>query len=228
MIIIDKKAPKEAKDNLRRYGEVMELATSGIVYDAVSGHPDIFFFEHEGKLVVSPSLPEEYINMLNANLVKYKIGTKPTSSGYPASAHYNAAVVGGSLVHNLDITDEAVLALFPEGRRINIKQGYSRCSIIPLKGKNAVTSDAGAHKTLTKAGYNALYVSPEGIVLPGFKSGFIGGTCGVRGDNVYFLGSLQRHIDGDNIRAFLRALKYGVIELCDSPLFDGGSIIFTD
>lgn len=226
MIIVDKKAPAEAKENLCRYGEVIELETSGIVYETVSGHPDIFCFAHNGNFVVSPSLPEEYISLLNNNLVKYKIGTKQTSSEYPASAHYNAAVVNSCLIHKLDITDDAILDLFPEEKRINVKQGYGRCSVIPLKGNNAIVSDAGIYNVLTKAGCNALLVSQEGIVLPGFRNGFIGGTCGVRGDNVYFLGSLLKHIDGEKIRGFLQGLKYNIIELCDTPLYDGGSIIF--
>jgi hypothetical protein len=228
LIIADKKIPDEAKQNLSRLGDLSLFATEGIVYDAISGHPDIFFFQHNGEMVVSPNLPDEYIDLLNKNLVKYKLGKSATSSGYPASAHYNAAVICDTLVHNLDITDEAILSLFPEDKRVNIKQGYGRCSTIPLKGNNAITSDAGICKTLTKAGYNALYVSPEGIMLPGFKNGFIGGTCGLQGDTVYFLGSLEKKIHGDNIRSFLQNLNYNIVELCNTPLFDGGSIMFVN
>jgi len=228
LIIADKKIPEEAKQNLSRLGNVEWFATEGIVYNAISGHPDIFFFQHEGEMVVSPNLPDEYITLLNKNLVKYKLGKSATSAGYPASAHYNAAVICDTLIHKLDITDEAILSLFPKDKRVNIKQGYGRCSTIPLKGNNAITSDAGIQKTLTKAGYNALYVSPEGIMLPGFKNGFIGGTCGALGDTVYFLGNLQKHIDGENIRSFLQNLGYNIVELCDTPLFDGGSILFVN
>ncbi len=54
LIIVDKKIPWEAKDKLSVSGTVLELETEGIVYPAISGHPDIFFCKTPQMLVISP------------------------------------------------------------------------------------------------------------------------------------------------------------------------------
>jgi hypothetical protein len=65
LIIIDHKISVSAKEILSSYGELMELATEGITYPAISGHPDIFFCQVPGKLIVAPNLPEKYFDQLD-------------------------------------------------------------------------------------------------------------------------------------------------------------------
>jgi hypothetical protein len=42
LIIADARLPERVLKNLERYGEVLPFASQGIVYDSISGHPDIF------------------------------------------------------------------------------------------------------------------------------------------------------------------------------------------
>lgn len=71
-----------------------------------------------------------------------------------------------------------------------------------------------------------MYVNPEGIQLPGFDHGFVGGAAGIYKDQVFFIGNLDYFSEGEKFRHFLSG--YEIIELYDGPLFDGGSILFLE
>ena len=57
LIIIDKRMPAEIRQQLKMYGDVLEIQTSGIVYPSISGHPDIFFCQTAAGLIAAPDLP---------------------------------------------------------------------------------------------------------------------------------------------------------------------------
>jgi hypothetical protein len=225
-IIIDRKIPVEAKKNLVAYGELMELTTSGITYPAISGHPDIFFCQMDNQLVVAPNLPAEYRHKLDLAGKIYTVGQLEVGTNYPDSAHYNAVFSSPLMIHNLNLTDPAILCKVDGSDRVHISQGYCRCNLIPLRDHAFITSDPGIYKTLSGRGFHILFTDPAGIVLPGFPNGFIGGTCGIFGDTVFFTGSLQHCKHGNTILRFLQNLDYKVVELSRGPLFDGGGILF--
>lgn len=230
LIIADHRMPDEAKHKLSRYGELVEFSTSGITYEAISGHPDIFFCRHsmdDGigyRLIAAPNVPDKYFGILEAKSIQYLKGIRPVGIRYPASALYNAVMTGGRLIHRLDISDEALLQRAVE--RINVPQGYTRCSLLELVPDVFITSDMGIYNALYGHAKDILFVKPDNIRLPGFKHGFFGGTCGIRGNSIFLAGSLDYTSDPPAIRKFLQKYGYDIIELCDEPLFDCGSILF--
>lgn len=220
--------PEKAKETLAYYGEVLEFATSGITYEAISGHPDIFFFLSSSHLIASPNIPAEYFRVLDEKKISYIKGTSPVGMKYPDSARYNASVSRNFLIHRLDITERKILEYSKEKQTIHVGQGYCRCSLLPLKTDSFITSDEGIYKKLKETGLEVLYVSSESVVLPGFRHGFFGGACGVMDNTVFLCGSLKYHPQGDEIRSFLNKNGYETLELYDGPLLDGGSILFTE
>lgn len=218
--------PEKAKETLAAMGDLIELTTSGITYEAVSGHPDIFFFLSSSLLIASPSLPDEYFKTLEEKKVKYIKGVLPVGMKYPETARYNASMSHSYLVHRLDITEERILEYSKEKQTIHVNQGYCRCSLLPLKTDSFITSDGGIYKKLKEAKLSVLYVSSESVVLPGLKHGFFGGACGVMDSTVFLCGSLKFHPQGDEIKSFLNYNGYEVLELYNGPLFDAGSILF--
>ncbi len=108
LIIIDQKISASAKEILSSYGELMELATKGITYPAISGHPDIFFCQSPDKLIVAPNLPQKYFDQLNDHKINYITGELPVGPEYPASARYNAVATSKYLIHNLRHTDPVI------------------------------------------------------------------------------------------------------------------------
>ena len=228
MIIVDHRIPTEVKRRLNKMGKLVEFETTGITYDAISGHPDIFFCQMDNELVVAPNLPEHMIHHLNTNGVAFKVGQQPVNETYPNSAIYNAVCTQSHIIHNLKITDPVILKTADRKNLIHIKQGYSRCNLLPLNSNRFITSDMGIQKSLVNAGLTSIQINPKEILLPGFSHGFFGGACGIFQNTVYIIGKLDYLEEGDDLRDFIHSSGYDIVELYDGPLFDGGSIIFLD
>jgi len=242
LIIIDKRIPEEAKQTLASYGELLEFATRGITYNAISGHPDIFFCQTPRGLIVAPNTPAEFLRQLKFRNIPYTPGEKPVGSKYPGTARYNAVVTDNYLIHNTSVTDPSILNstltfipshsfLRPSPYSIlrspySIRQAYTRCNLIALGDDHFITSDRGIEKALISNNLEVLYVSPRDIILPGFPNGFFGGCCGVWEDRLFITGSLNYYSEGEKVRQFSRRAGFRVIELYDGSLLDGGGILF--
>jgi len=226
LILADKRIPEKAKNNLKKYGEVLFIETHGITYPAISGHPDIFVCDAGNTLVIAPNTPEKIKLQLVKNNIQFVEGSGKVGKQYPETASYNAVVTDKLLIHNLKYTDPIIQGNCADLESIHIRQAYTRCNLISMENNRFITSDKGIEKTLSGRGYEVLFVHPKGIVLPGFKHGFIGGCCGIFKNRIFFIGSLKHFPEGDKIRNFIKG--YEIIELYDGPLFDGGSLIFVE
>jgi hypothetical protein len=78
-----------------------------------------------------------------------------------------------------------------------------------LKDDHYLTSDQGIHKNLvTIRSGTGIFVSPEGILLPGFSEWFYRRGNGVaERHNVYITGSLSHYPEGKAVRKFLRRFE---------------------
>ncbi|HPE33675.1 MAG TPA: hypothetical protein PLI65_02655 [Bacteroidales bacterium] len=226
LIIIDKRLPAKAKSALEKEGQVLELETNGIVYDAISGHPDIFLTQMNDQLVVAPNLPDRYIEHLQKWTKNVRIGSEKVGITYPETARYNAVVSDNLLVHNLKITDETIIRQADGKKFIHVNQAYTRCNLIFITPSQAITSDAGIYKQLKSCGTEVFLFDPSFILLPGFKNGFFGGTCGLYGNRLFVTGNLKFHQQGKNLLFFCEKAGIDIIELYDGHLFDGGGIFF--
>jgi hypothetical protein len=223
-IIADHRIPDKAKLNLEAYGKVLYLEINGITYPAISCHPDIFLVKTNYRLVVAPNTPKEFLDRIIQLKFPFTKGKKYVGAEYPETSHYNAVETDKYLIHHKKYTDPKIRELTTGKEIIHVKQAYTRCNLIALRDNRFITSDKGIEKVLKRKGLEVLYVDPKGILLPGFDHGFIGGTCGVLDNQIFFLGSLNHFHEGEKIRTFLK--DYETIELYDGPLFDGGSLLF--
>ena len=224
--IIDSRAPKEAINNLSKSFDVLEFKSEGITYDEVSGHPDIFIFQDEYRLIVSPNSPKELINFLNEQNAIYTYGKKEVGTNLDNSSQYNCIATENLILHKKGYTDEAILESSQNKKLIELPQAYTRCSLTMIDENNYITSDKGIEKSLSKEGLNVLEVNPNSILLPGYPYGFFGGTNGICNNTLYFIGSLNHHEQGKEIKQFLIENKLEIVELYDGPLYDGGGIFF--
>lgn len=226
LILADKRIPKEALKKLTIFGKVIAFETKGIVYEVISGHPDIFFCKVNDQLIIAPNLPEKYIQILKKYQIPYLTGEDAVGSKYPTSSKYNALADNDFLIHNFRNTDSVIIKQCEDLDLIHIDQSYTRCNLISLAHKNYITSDQGIARTLKRFDLDVLYVDPEGILLPKCKNGFIGGCCGISGKKIFFIGKLDNLKDSKSIKTFLKKRDFEIIELYNGPLFDGGSLIF--
>jgi hypothetical protein len=226
LIVGDANIPNPAIDQLSNFGQFVPFKTNGLVYDAVSGHPDLFFCEIDDQWVMAPNLPEPYHRIFANEKIKMQSGAQAVGNTYPDTARYNAVATKNHVIHNLKATDKVIENLASEKLSIHVNQAYTRCNLLPLSNDRFVTSDEGIYKTLSKARIEIYYFSPEGILLPGFRNGFLGGCCGIIGNQIFIIGQLRYYPEGEKLRMLLQNLNYEIIELYDGPLFDGGSLFF--
>lgn len=152
----------------------------------------------------------------------------PVSPSYPENAAMCALILDGFLIHRLDITGGNILKYCHERgwREINVRQGYTRCSCLPVDGKSVITSDPGIFRALSGIAELSVLKVREGYVsLPGFPTGFIGGVGGIVGGELVVNGDLSLHPDFGAMRDFAArrgvALKY----FPGAELTDIGSVI---
>jgi hypothetical protein len=223
LIFIDSRAPEKAKRELGKTGEVIDFETSGICYDAISGHPDVFFFQHPSGLIIAPNTPKKYKDILIKNGIEFSEGKLPVGKAYPDTAHYNALFTTDGIIHNRNISDPTIKKLI--AKSLHCKQGYVRCTTIQI-GDVFLTSDPGIEYLLTNQSLNVCYLNPQSIVLDGFRNGFIGGCCGIWQKNIFICGSLHSIPNKDYITTYIHSEGYSIVELTEGPLIDVGGIFF--
>ncbi|KRQ87336.1 hypothetical protein ABG79_00674 [Caloramator mitchellensis] len=198
-------------------------------YDAISYHPDIMLHHiGEDKIVVPPNIPNKLYYELEKEGFKLIIGKKAVGYQYPDDVAYNVARIGKWAVCNKRFTDEILLdeLVKSEIDIIDVKQGYSKCSIAIIAQNSVITSDKGIAKKMVQNLLDVLLIQAGFIELKGLNHGFIGGACGfVSQDKLAFYGNLRFHPDESNIRRFMS--KYGIycLELSETNLIDYGTII---
>lgn len=226
LILLDRKMPEAAKEKLAAYGEIVEFATEGITYEAISGHPDIFFCPTPAGLIVAPNLPEEYFRILDQNKIHYIIGSLPVGKEYPETARYNSLVTDEFIIQNPSGSEPEIRNINTELEIIPSKQGYVRCNLIALPNNTYIASDRGIEKSLIQRNLEVLYVDPTCIKLDGFGNGFFGGVCGLLVNTLFVCGSLEYINEQSGIESFAAQAGVSVIELYDGKPVDVGTILF--
>jgi len=222
--IIDKRAPQEARDHLKRHFDVFEFISNGITYDAVSGHPDIFIFRHsEHEYIVAPNTPVELLDFLRNHNVDITIGDNAVGYELHNTTQFNCVTTKQHIYHKKGFTDTAILRKNQDKTFVELPQAYTRCSMIS-DGNITITSDKGIAKVLDNLNITHTCISHNGIMLPPYPNGFAGGCCGIHQNTIYIIGSLKHHTDGDKLLSYLHTHGYSIEELYDGPLYDGGGI----
>ena len=225
-VIADNRIPQAAKQQLEKYAKLIPLETQNIVETSVSGHPDIFMTACNNEFVISPQIPQNIVDVIEKTNTSYYFGTAKLSENYPQIAAFNAVITQELLIHKLSITDECIENLCVNKTKINVNQGFTRCSLIALPNNHFITSDKGIAAVLEKIHASVLYVDSFDIILPAQKHGFIGGCMAFFDGILWIIGSLHAFKEGEKILQFLKKINLPFIELYNGPLWDGGSLFF--
>ena len=146
--LVDQRIPAKALKSLKNFGEVILFSTEEITYPAISCHPDIFFCQMKGRLIVAPNAPEKYKTTLAKNGISFIEGESLVGEKYPDTARYNAVCTSKYLIHNFRYTDSVISNHTEELDLIHSGQGYTRCNLLALKDDHFITSDAGIARVL--------------------------------------------------------------------------------
>ena len=224
--IIDPRMPAMAKIRLKQMGYyVIEAPLHPKLSKPVQGHPDMMLFSSGKKVIYEPHL-EKIAELLKDNGYECIKGERIKSPKYPKDIIYDACSIGKYIIRYSGRIEKHAENL--KARFIKVKQGYAKCSIVPIDEKHIITSDKGIYDKWGVGDRHAcpLLIRPGYVKLPGYKTGFIGGASGVHKDRVFFVGSLKNHPDEQRIREFMEKRGKKIIELYDGRLFDIGSILF--
>ena len=162
-IIISKRAKLGLAEYLNNLGYEIELFGPLLrVQKPVRHHPDLLYCRLDSRTV-------------------FKGNPWRLRSDYPRDVIYNACSTGKFFIHNLKYTDPALLTKADELGliKVDVPQGYARCSTCVVNANSIITYDRGIAKAARAAGLDVLEIAPGHVELPGYDTGFIGGTGGL-------------------------------------------------
>mgnify|MGYP006992083513 CR=1 FL=1 len=148
-------------------------------------------------------------------------------SPYPNDCLLNFADIGDYIICNKSILSEQIVKYLPQKEIIDVKQGYSKCSVCICKQNTVITDDISIYNALLQYdNINSLLVEKGSVRINEYNYGFIGGCCGlINKDLLLFNGDLSTHSDFDKIQKFLYDNNVKYIDVKNKPLTDIGSII---
>lgn len=224
--IIDKRTSSEIKRNLKKHvKDIFELSSEEVTYNSISGHPDIFLFQDENKLVIAPNTPKKLINFLDKKNINYTNGKKTVGKSLDDSVLYNCLSTEKYFFCKKNKPDISIQKRCSGKIFIDLPQSYARCSMFAIDDK-IITSDMGIVKVLATTNLDCFYFNPSEIRIIDHKNGFVGGTMGMVDNKVFFLGNLLKHNDGKALYKYITDLGKEVVCLDDDYLYDGGGIFF--
>ncbi len=222
MLIISNKASLEFKNFLTDQNiDFIETIDNPNLDKRIADHPDLslFVLDRDNIVVAEEVFPYYKDKLSSKNLIKGSSVCKK----YPEDCIYNLFTFKDFYIHN-DFTEENIERILKEKdyKHLFVKQGYSRCSVIPLR-ESLLTSDYGIYKSL-KDKVDIILLENDKIELDGFDQGFVGGTCGIVEDKLIFTGDILMHKSFDIIK---KACDRENIEIIypKTDLTDLGSLI---
>lgn len=235
MVLVSERIPAPCLDKLTELGHTPILLPANPRLAApVSSHPDMLLHIARDRIITDRYYYEHIAHrqlddICRASGLMLECTEEHVSPEYPHDIHFNAARIGKFLFCYPANTSRAVLEM-AEREQLTIiptRQGYARCSLCPVGDRALITADPSIyHAAKQKNGPDALLVHPGHISLPGYPHGFIGGCCGVVGNQLYFCGNLTQHPDSAAIHTFLSAHGITPVSLSQEMLFDCGSLFF--
>ena len=230
-VITDIRIDAECEKNLKERGfDVLKLPMSTVLQAPVSAHPDMLIFIGKGKLICHGS----YYNAAKETLELIAerggfdiiLSDEPWESEYPRDVLFNAATVGNKLVCRKRSASILMLDLFGDGKIVDVKQGYAKCSMCTVGENGVITRDRSIAEALRNTDIDLLLIENDNTSLSGYNCGFIGGASGDDGGNVYFCGNIDLHPEADRIKKFCRKHNRTPVSLSSAPLYDYGTLMF--
>lgn len=223
------------KQTLKNLGyELIEIKKSTNVYPEISSHVDIFACKIKDKVIVEKSAYKMLKNKLNNDENILISGKTMISYDYPNDIKYNVCIVGNKAIHNFKHTDSKITQELEKNNFeiINVKQGYSNCSIAVIDEKSIILSDRGLYNNLKNSGLDILFLDyiPDIKLFDengeySQKNGFIGGAISKIGDNIVVFGDLDKIDYYCNIRKFIESKNLKIIDFEGLDVVDYGGVI---
>ncbi len=234
LAILGAHAPQEIRSALCALGhEVLILPPHPHLPPPISDHPDMLVYCGHSAIFCTEryrAIAARELEILSKRAKKPIQTTKRDySPTYPGDVLLNALPLAGRLLCRPDAVAPEVLQ-DAGGTPLVTRQGYAKCSTLPVGSDAIITADASIARAARAVGISVLQIDDSGISLPGYDHGFIGGATSFMpyGDNlsVLFCGDLDRLAHAERIRAFFDEHHARLIPIATTlPARDVGTII---
>ena len=232
LAIIDSRSPNKIRDALKDRGyEVLGLPPHPALPSPVASHPDMLLFFDADRILCT----KEYQRIAKRELeVLSKAAQKPivcveetVANVYPQDILLNAATVGEYVFCLAEYT--AGLIRDREHYTVrSVRQGYAKCSTVPIDNRSLITSDPSIAKVAKEQGLSVLRTDAVPIELPGYDTGFLGGATSYAPygstDEIFFCGNFMLHPQAEQILAFCKERGKTPVSLSEDPLMDLGTV----
>ena len=211
--------------------EVLTMPPYHRLQEGVSSHPDMLIFPYGNKYVTSreyDSIAKNVFNKINSLGYTPILTYEVPEENYPFDVLFNALTLGNKIFCSEKALSKKVKEIAIESglEIINVRQGYTKCSVCKISENAIITADGGIAETAKKYGVDVLEISEGHVQLDGYNTGFIGGASGMFDDAIYFCGDVMSHPDGEKIAKFCQKHNKRCICLSNEPLFDVGTLFF--
>lgn len=225
---VDYRTTEEEINSLKNLNyDVIKIPKDNNLYEAINGHTDIQLnILNRYTIIVNKNINLSFKKLLKTKNINFIESDSTLSFKYPSNISLNAYITDNYLVHNLKFTDKKILDYCKNKKIIHVNQGYTKCSILPLREKAIITNDTGIYNTLKSENFDILLLPFGDIELSGFNYGFIGGVGGmISNDSMAFFGSLDNYAFGNEVKKFLYKYDIKPIYLSNTKLIDRGSLL---
>lgn len=215
-------------DTLNSLGvKTIELAGSNNLQKPVSCHADMLICHIKDDNIFVANGEEKIIFSLKEYNIPFTTTKAKLNPDYPFDVLLNCLYLNGKLFCRADSVDDSIINYCKLNgiEIVDVKQGYSRCSVCVVDEKSAITADSGLAKKMSEYGIDVLQITSGYIELKGYDTGFIGG-CAVKlsKDKILFTGKLCSHPDYDRIKDFILSRGIEINECDNDMLVDIGGI----
>ncbi len=191
----------------------------------VSRHADILANYVGNSHILADKHQNQLIEWAKNNRASLKI-IDIIRSPYPNDCLLNFVDIGDYIICNKAICSQVFVDGLKTKTIIDVKQGYSKCSVCVVAKNTIITDDPSIFNAVINHNVKALLVEKGSVHIEEYNYGFIGGCCGlIDKDLLLFNGDLQSHTNFDKIQNFLYDNGVSYIDIKNKPLTDIGSII---
>ena len=231
--IVDSRIEKDAERALSDYADkIIKLPPFKRLQEPVSAHPDMLMFPTENSIITDKQYVKEnakiFREISELSGRRIVLCNKAFSPSYPDDVKFNCFAVGKTLF-GLDASLSPKVLEWADNNSVpvkNVKQGYAKCSACIVSENAVITEDASIERAMVENGIDVLRVTSGQVALDGYDHGFIGGTSGSDGENVYFCGDISHHPDFEKIEKFCHDHGKNCVSLGKGRLYDIGTIFF--
>lgn len=193
---------------------------------AVSDHADMAAIHLGKNRIIIDKKQTVLAEKLTELGMKVSESEREIAGRYPLDIGLNFALFGDCVMGRLSDADSVLMKAIQKYEKIEVKQGYCKCSVLIINEKAIITDDESIQRKASEKGIESLLISKGDISLDGHPYGFIGGASGkISKDKILFFGNIEKHRDFQRIRAFLS--EFGCSYECtdEAVLRDIGGII---